>query len=153
VPDANVSFEPYSLARESELGQGESNLLACYYNGVKRAGNWLIVTNAVRPYCRPYGCFQWTPSVLFFLFYLLTHPSLTTLPWLAGFLLTGATLVYLSSLLIQKRPDLSAATLIVLAAAALFFIIQPAWLLGLITGWVLFCYGLALGYKYIKGNV
>lgn len=146
-----VVFTPYSLESAGEMQKERDDLLTCYYRDMQRAGDWMVISSAVRPYCRYYDCFEWTVSPFPFLSYLVTHAGPAALPYLAGLLLTGIALVYFSSRLIRKHPDLATWILLLLAATELFFILRPAGLSSFIVGWILLCYGLALGYKWIIG--
>jgi hypothetical protein len=116
----------------------------------------MVVSNALRSYCRPAhrnSCYDWTVSPAAFLFYLLAHPSLATLPWLAGLLLAAGACLYGCLLLVTKKPENPGALLAPLAFAELYFLLEQMVLWSQIFGWIIFCYSLVLLYRRRKRDL
>jgi hypothetical protein len=152
-------LEPYSSDKDAELSREKSNLLSCGYAEYEHVENWLIIFETGRPYCydfwyAPGMCPSINLSLVHFLFYLVTNLSLSGLPYLAGLLIAGTTIIYVWWKLLRNRPvvklwigiTLSFAVLI----AELFMIVMPVWLFVQIVGWIALFGLLVVWYKYFK---
>jgi hypothetical protein len=153
--DGDLTFEPYSLQREREIRLTNSVLSYCYYDETRRAGNWLIVHNASRPYCVPLRlrldqCAEPILSPPRFLFYLLSHPGLTTLSWAMGLLLAAGALLSLFQRLTRDRPRRVPWIFIVLGLAAVLLFLGPFWTLGQVPVWIASLYILFLLYRRFR---
>ena len=156
--DGDLILEPYSLEKDAELGREKGNLLSCGYAEYKHIDNWVIISETSRPYCHivPATCGTVVLSLGNFLFYLVTNISIATLPYLAGFFLAGATIIYGWWKILKNRSMLKLWKMIVLClgllAGELFLIVMPFWLPGQIIGWVSFFGILVLWYKYFQNT-
>jgi len=156
--DGNLILEPYSTDRDTEIQKSKNNLLLCEYQESKHVGNWLIVFYTGRPYCHPFWyaghggmCPIVVMSLVGFLFYLVTNLSLTTLPYLAGWLLASGTIIYAWWMFLKNRPALewwkALVLTIITLVVSLFLIIPPFWISGQVIGWVLVFGLMVLWYK------
>jgi hypothetical protein len=151
-----ITFTRYSIEHDREAQRAGGNLLTCSYQETKHVGDWMVVSNALRSYCRPAhrnSCYEWTVSPAAFLFYLVAHPSLATLPWLAGLLLAAGACLYGCLLLVKDKPENPGALLAPLACAELYFLLEQMVLWSQIFGWIIFCYSLVLLYRRRKRDL
>ncbi|MFH1895309.1 MAG: hypothetical protein ABIJ74_01865 [archaeon] len=88
-----LTFELYSKEREQKLIESRNSLERCYYDDFERVGNWFVVTRASRDYCYlsneggigigPYHRISDTEFIKF----LLSNPSIETIPYLLAYIL------------------------------------------------------------------
>lgn len=159
--DRDLILEPYSIERDNEIQENKNNLFSCRYEESQHVGDWLIVFKTGRPYCLTYWyspggmCPVIVLSLGSFLLYLITHLSLTTLPYLAGWLMASGAIIYVWWMLLNNRPVikwwLSFVLSLVIFVVALFLIIPPFWVLGQVLGWVLVFGLMVLWHKQRKG--
>lgn len=157
--DGDLILEPYSSEREAVLSKSRGNVLSCSYTEYKKVGNWLIVLETSRPYCytfwyAPGMCPSIILSLGHLLFYLATNLSITTIPYLAGLLLSGAVIMYGWWRFLKSRPIMKLWKMIVLSfvllIAELFLIVMPVWLFIQLIAWFFLFGMLVLWYKYFK---
>ena len=161
--DRDLILEPYSIERESEIQKNRNNLLSCRDEESKQIGSWLIVSERGRPYCQTfwYGPPGMCPTAVLssghFLFYLMKNLSLATLPYLAGLLFVGGTIIYLWWKLLKNQPVMKLWRLITVSvvslAIELFLLVMPFWVFGQFIGWMLLFFLLVLWYKRLKNPV
>jgi hypothetical protein len=157
--DRNLILEPYSTDRALEIQRYKNNLLSCRYEESEHIDNWLIVFETARPYCHvvPYSPrYPIVPSLGQFFFYLVSNLSVTSLPYLAGILCAGGTVVYISWASLKNRPQFKLWKILLLSSVmlpiAFFFIILPFWVSGQMLGWILFFFLLVLWYKQLRSR-
>jgi hypothetical protein len=160
--DRDLILEPYSIARESAIQKNKDDLLSCRYEESKHIGSWLIVFEKGRSYCYTYWydrggmCPIVILSLGHFLFYLITNPSLVSLPYLAGLFLMGGVIIYVWWRLLKNQPIIKLNKIVALSAIILviefFLIVMPFWVLGQIIGWILLFFLAILWYKRWKAK-
>jgi hypothetical protein len=156
---SHLIFEPYSKERESELIKSKNNYRNCYYEDYKKVGNWLIISGEIREYCYMSGggggmCPRAKMSHTKFVGFLLTHINAYTIPYLIGYLLVIAVIIYFTVYLIKRRefgiflrPNLFN---ILFPSILGVFMLIPFMLLFGIRDFVLFIVGLYLLLSLIK---
>lgn len=157
--DGDLILEPYSFEKEAELSREKDALLSCSYAEHKHIEEWLIVFETSRPYCYTFWYVAgMCPSIILslghFLFYLVTNFSFVALPYLAGLLIAGATIIYAWWKFLKNRQVMKLWGIVTLSImvliAELFMIVMPVWLFIQVIGWISFFGILVLWYKYFQ---